>query len=1065
MNVSPPTLTSSSPGSLQFRMYDAVLYVSINDHEWKAIFSVPKGNTSFQMDESVPQDWSAKSTKYDRRKPAERVKADFYKVWHEYLAQQFVWAAYRHTYPPDYANAAKPWPDPEDFEIDWPSGRSVEGAAYKPWEGGARAYPEVDHFSDCADGFKRKRNDFIFICRNPDGYPCDECGKPIEDRSNRCKWRVSDKTFKAMHYNCSWGFLQNLRPTIGGDFGVRAATNGEQTAGRRHGSRDDVDYWHCPECGSNLQWEPQPGEAGVYGFEHALCSWCQATWTEEELEAVHDADQRTWLRAEALGEKKAPPEVNTLRDEACPVCGETEAYNGNDCAVCGFIKPPDAFLDPNVEKAKEVNLRQDQQEAGQAPAAAPATLQCDNCGATFGAAGEATAPGTTNPVAPSAGGGLERFKVASVSKGGTPSPELTIAWQKRDGWRPEDGPRDTDYSDDYWIAELTGPEPIDRIEGWVHDHTAFGRPQFSWEVDGSPSWSDTMELHAAGNASTEVEAKQAAERAIRDAFEKWWADYDDTPTPKGPRGGFPWDHRASRSTYQTDHDCTFGPDCKVCRENRNKAMDKSRCPYPGCQHGAKYPHTHQHQAKAAQCPNCYGDKDHPRFRIGRGFCHDPFHSKAKQGALPAPTKDGDPVDEDPTAIAPKAGDACPECGEGTLHPVEAAPSPGEGAPTPPQQAPAEPGEVSSEQAPADGEGDPKAEKPEESKPEGEQPDDEDDEDDDANPKAPKDTSKGQKESKTMRPTLRRLAEQQVMIETLGEGIDAIATAAGLDLTPLKQRAASRLTALAKGAADIPDGPVVQEDAQVFAVVAATRKVADEQNPANPIPEPAAQAPAVTTEEAKTPAATTDVTSPAIGSEVLTEGVTPAATTSLQDGGTVLDQPLDLNEQTVTAPVAGTQTNDGAHKVEHDISSGVDNPPANGPAFPLQGPFAEQAKVTGAISEGRTFASLRLARLRIQAGIVPPQDDLVLAQTLAKDAALTDEAIAAETATLSQVIAAQPQAQPVRPVARRLVPQAAAATAQPIQERAVPSLVTAAAASPVGGPSSQAVTSDEVDALW
>ena len=54
---------------------------------------------------------------------------------------------------------------------------------------------------------------------------------------------------------------------------------------------------------------------------------------------------------------------------------------------------------------------------------------------------------------------------------------------------------------------------------------------------------------------------------------------------------------------------------------------------------------------------------------------------------------------------------------------------------------------------------------------------------------------------------------------------------------------------------------------------------------------------------------------------------------------------------------------------------------------------------------------------------------------------------------------------MRPVARRLVPQAAAATAQPIQERAVPSLVTAAAASPVGGPSSQAVTSDEVDALW
>ena len=88
-----------------------------------------------------------------------------------------------------------------------------------------------------------------------------------------------------------------------------------------------------------------------------------------------------------------------------------------------------------------------------------------------------------------------------------------------------------------------------------------------------------------------------------------------------------------------------------------------------------------------------------------------------------------------------------------------------------------------------------------------------------------------------------------------------------------------------------------------------------------------------------------------------------------------------------------------------------------------------------------------------------------AQAIAKDASLTDDAIASETATLDKVVTAAAQNQSVRPVARSLVPRAAAATAEAQVERTVPSLVTAAAASPVGGPSAQAVTADEVDALW
>jgi hypothetical protein len=72
---------------------------------------------------------------------------------------------------------------------------------------------------------------------------------------------------------------------------------------------------------------------------------------------------KTASRHTALGETMAPAEVDTLRDESCPVCGEHDSYDGDKCSVCNFIKPPDEFLDPDLEKAKQVDLRQDQADA------------------------------------------------------------------------------------------------------------------------------------------------------------------------------------------------------------------------------------------------------------------------------------------------------------------------------------------------------------------------------------------------------------------------------------------------------------------------------------------------------------------------------------------------------------------------------------------------------------------------------------------------------------------------------------------------------------------------------
>lgn len=62
---------------------------------------------------------------------------------------------------------------------------------------------------------------------------------------------------------------------------------------------------------------------------------------------------------QGYGETKAPADVDTLRDESCPVCGESDSYDGNECKVCGFVQPPKEFQDPDLELAQKLDLRKD----------------------------------------------------------------------------------------------------------------------------------------------------------------------------------------------------------------------------------------------------------------------------------------------------------------------------------------------------------------------------------------------------------------------------------------------------------------------------------------------------------------------------------------------------------------------------------------------------------------------------------------------------------------------------------------------------------------------------------
>ncbi len=66
----------------------------------------------------------------------------------------------------------------------------------------------------------------------------------------------------------------------------------------------------------------------------------------------------------AYGETKAPAEVDTLRTETCPVCGESDSFDGDRCEVCHFLQPPSMFTDPDTGVAKQMDLKKEPFDQG-----------------------------------------------------------------------------------------------------------------------------------------------------------------------------------------------------------------------------------------------------------------------------------------------------------------------------------------------------------------------------------------------------------------------------------------------------------------------------------------------------------------------------------------------------------------------------------------------------------------------------------------------------------------------------------------------------------------------------
>jgi hypothetical protein len=212
-----------------------------------------------------------------------------------------------------------------------------------------------------------------------------------------------------------------------------------------------------------------------------------------------------------------------------------------------------------------------------------------------------------------------------------------------------------------------------------------------------------------------------------------------------------------------------------------------------------------------------------------------------------------------------------------------------------------------------------------------------------------------------------------------------------------------------------------------------RRQADMMNPASPVPDPPERPPYETTEQALQPETMGDASRP--GTEPGSTAHVPAemTTTSVTPGVEIQTAPASYLDD-VTAPVQGTNpSEDGGvpveqRRIETDVRIDPDPLKAQGPgigglgsdgtAYPwviaARGAMPRTASKGAASQEdehgARTFASIRLARARVTAGLARG-DELEGAALIEKDASLSLRDIEREIGTLEKVAAAAPPQRP------------------------------------------------------
>jgi hypothetical protein len=276
----------------------------------------------------------------------------------------------------------------------------------------------------------------------------------------------------------------------------------------------------------------------------------------------------------------------------------------------------------------------------------------------------------------------------------------------------------------------------------------------------------------------------------------------------------------------------------------------------------------------------------------------------------------------------------------------------------------------------------------------------------------------------MRPALQALAEQQRVIDEQRNVIrqqGGVIRAQGQRIQQHEQVFAgqrNQIASLGRGLRALASAAGIEGHVRT-----AMQRTADEQNPAQPIPEPPAGPPVQTTQEAQEPEAFADPMAPGLvpGS---TNDVAADATTTAYTPGADIPGPAVKNLVDPTQPVDGTQNPRPLNEVRTLTDVRVGDPMNPAPAYPLQGDFARGQRLgSKEAASNRTMACLRLARLRIEAHTATHQSDFEEAAAIEKDGSVTDDAIVTEINAMERVAKAASAQKPAsRPAG--LVPRAA-----------------------------------------
>ena len=207
----------------------------------------------------------------------------------------------------------------------------------------AYGYPDHGHAEDVLDHFEN----------HPDGVSALHDFREQHDGGAYC-----DDLSRAVHeqfgvpqqYGLYHGQVRNGLGVEGHSWNQDAEGNIVDLTADQFGHHPDHVKFVTPDDPEHARYEPQTYE----------------TWGDSSLRT--GSRRRSAMHRTAYGETKAPADVDTLREEACPVCGEEDSYDGNRCQVCGFDAPPAMFRDPDLEVARNLDLRKDVvEEAGQLP--------------------------------------------------------------------------------------------------------------------------------------------------------------------------------------------------------------------------------------------------------------------------------------------------------------------------------------------------------------------------------------------------------------------------------------------------------------------------------------------------------------------------------------------------------------------------------------------------------------------------------------------------------------------------------------------------------------------------